>query len=52
MQPYVAAQDNSVLMLLNNFSVHMQHDNITSLQILGAEVEFIPGVHSRTAGYG
>jgi len=41
-QPYVAARDNSVLVLLDNFSVHMQHDNVTSLQILGAEVEFIP----------
>jgi len=41
-QPYVAAQDNSVLVLLDNFSVHIQHDNVTSLQILGAEVEFIP----------
>jgi hypothetical protein len=41
-QPYVAAQDNSVLVLLDNFSVHMQHDNVTSLQILGAEVEIIP----------
>jgi hypothetical protein len=51
-KPYVAARDNSVLIFFNNFSVHMQHDNITSLQILGAEVEFIPGVHSRTAGYG
>jgi len=40
--PYVAARDNSVLVLLDNFSVHMQHENITSLQILGAEVEFIP----------
>jgi len=41
-QPYVAAGDNSVLVILDNFSVHMQDYIVTLLQILGAEVEFIP----------
>ena len=42
MQLYVAARDNNVLVLLDNFSVHMQHGNVSALQILCAEVEVIP----------
>ncbi len=34
--------DKSAIILLGNFSVHMQHDNVSTLQLLGAEVEFIP----------
>jgi hypothetical protein len=37
-QSYVAAQDNRAILLHDNFSVHMQHDNKTALQQLGVEV--------------
>jgi hypothetical protein len=40
-QPSVSAQDNRVMILLDNFSVHIQHDSITALQLLGLEVELI-----------
>jgi len=28
--------------VLNNFSVHMQHNNVSALQQLGVEVDFFP----------
>jgi len=40
--PYAHLHENKVYMALDQFSVHMQHNNTTALQQIGVEVEFIP----------
>ena len=41
-RPYAALHNGTVHMSLDQFSVHMQHDNTTALQHVGVEVDFIP----------
>ncbi len=40
--PYAHLHENKVYMALDQFSVHMQHNNTTALQQIGVEVGFIP----------
>jgi hypothetical protein len=40
--PYVELHNNSLYLLLDQFSVHMQHNNTFQLQQIGIEVDFIP----------
>jgi transposase-like protein len=40
--PYAHLHENKVYMALDQFSVHMQHNNTAALQQIGVEVEFIP----------
>jgi hypothetical protein len=41
-RPYVELHNNSLYLLLDQFSVHMQHNNTFQLQQIGIEVDYIP----------
>jgi hypothetical protein len=41
-RPFVELHNNSLYLLLDQFSVHMQHINTFALQQIGVEVDFIP----------
>jgi hypothetical protein len=41
-RPYGEVHNNSLYLLLDQFSVQMQHNNIFALQQIGIEVYFIP----------
>jgi hypothetical protein len=41
-QPFAELHSNSLYLLLEQFSVHMQHNNTFTLQQIGIEVDFIP----------
>jgi hypothetical protein len=41
-QPYKEVHNNSLYLLLDQFSVHIQHNNIFALQQIVIEVDFIP----------
>jgi len=41
-QPFTEVHNNSLYLLLDQFSVHMQHNNTLALQQIGIEVDFIP----------
>ncbi len=40
--PYAEQHNNRIYLLQDQFSVHMNADNITALQTIGVEVDFIP----------
>ncbi len=40
-QPFAELHSNSLYLLLDQFSVHMQHSNTFALQQIGIEVDFI-----------
>jgi hypothetical protein len=40
--PFAELHNNSLYLLLDQFSVHMQHNNTFALQQIGIEVDFIP----------
>ncbi|MFN9656651.1 MAG: transposase [Dolichospermum sp.] len=41
-RPYAELHNNSLYLLLDQFSVHMKHNNTIQLQQIGVEVDFIP----------
>jgi hypothetical protein len=41
-RPFAKLHNNSLYLLLDQFSVHMQYNNTFTLQQIGIEVDFIP----------